>query len=491
MSKTTTIFLLALLVVFPALAEVTELSDSRGKPADAGHDDAGHDDDEGHGDDGGGHGHSSRFSDDDIPLQLDAVPDRPKPLLELGANYLGTGTLSPGFQLPTGAVWQPQLLVFGTLRTAVQSFESDDSPSSRITEWTHRLDLFANLQLSGSERLVVGIRAFDEAGQFTSYYLEHPDPAFDGEFVDEIDANLEVLFFEGDFGEIFPNLDRDDFKSHDVGFSVGRQQLFFQEGMLINDVVDGVGFTRNTLQPKATSNFRATFFYGWDNLNISNIEQREANLYALLTSTDFPSSTVEIDVVYVDAYENSGYGDLVAAGISTTQRLGKTNSSLRLLGSYAPDGESADATEGFLLFNELSWTPAYSEDLFYVTTFLAVDEYTSAARDIGGPLGRVGINFASVGLGSYQAPLSGAARDAAGGAIGYQKFFAHGRKQLLLEAAGRVGISNEVSDSYAGTVRFQSAVGHHTVVVVDGFFGYDDATDRNPYGGRLELLFKF
>lgn len=481
--------LTALLLAVPAWAETPELSDPRGKPAD--HEAPSADD---HAEDGG-HGHSSRFSDEDIPLQIDAVPKRPKPLLELGEPYLGTGTLDPGIQLPTGAVWQPLFLVFGTFRTALQSYQSDASEDSRITEWTNRLDLFGNLQLSGTERLVVGVRALDEGGQFTSYYIEHPDPTLEGEFVDEIDSNLEVLWFEGDFGEIFPNLDPEDKKSLDVGFSVGRQPLFFQEGMLLNDTVDGIGLTRNTLQPKPTSNFRMTLFYGWDNLNVSNAEERSANLYALLTSTDFRKSTVDIDVAYVDTYASSPYGDLVAAGISTVQRLGKLNSSFRLLGSHAIDEESAVATDGFLFFTELSYTPAYSEDLVYFTAFVAVDEYTPAARNVGGassgPLGRAGINFAAVGLGSYAAPLSARARDVAGGAIGYQKFLAHDRRQLLMEAAARIGTSDDVTDAYAGTIRFQSALGHHTVVVVDGFLAYDEGLDRTPYGGRLELLFKF
>ena len=42
---------------------------------------------------------------------------------------------------------------------------------------------------------------------------------------DELNGELVSLFFEGDFGEIFPNLSRDDFSATDVGFSVGRQPL--------------------------------------------------------------------------------------------------------------------------------------------------------------------------------------------------------------------------------------------------------------------------
>lgn len=436
------------------------------------------------------HAHGSRFSDQAIPLQLEGFPERPKPILELGEPFLGTGTLDPGFRLPTGAVWQPSLLAFGTLRTAIQTFEADLAGDSRITELATRLDLFFNLQLSGSERLVVGFRTFDEGGRFTSYFFEHPDPALDGEFRDELDAEIESLFFEGDFGEIFPNLDTEDFGSTDIGFSVGRQPLLFQEGLLIDDSIDGIGLTRNTLLPKGTSNFRVTFFYGWDNVNAGAVE-RNAKVFALLSSTDFRLSTVDIDVAYVDA--DDATGGLVAAGISAVQRLGLTNSSFRLLGSMATDDETPWSTDGFLLFSELSWTPHHTHDLLYVNTFLAIDEYSAAARGpaVGGPLGRAGINFAAVGLGSFAAPLSSRASDVAGGAIGYQKFFDHTRQQVIVEAGARVGTSSLIEDAYAATVRYQKALGQHFVAVVDGFGSHQTDSDRTLWGGRLELVLKF
>ena len=438
-----------------------------------------------------GHGkHSSRLSDEKIPLQLEGFPKRPKPLLELGEPFLGTGTLAPGIQLPTGAVWQPSLLLFGNFRTAIQSI---DSGPGRVTEWANRLDLFFNLQLSGSERLVVGFRALDEDGRFTSYFFENPDPQLDQEFRDEFDANIESLYFEGDFGEIFPNLDERDFGSTDLGFSVGRQPLFFQEGMLINDTLDGLGITRNTLLPRNTSNFRATFLYAWDNIHAGAVE-RNANLYALLTSTDLRKSTVDFDVAYLEANDN--LGSLVSAGVSAVQRIGKTNASFRLLGSFATEEETALATDGFLFLSELSWVPHYTHDLFYVNSFWALDQFSSAARGpaSGGPLGRAGINFAAVGLGSYGAPLSSVAADVAGVTIGYQKFFDHTRKQVIFELAGRVGTRAAVGDSYAATVRYQAAVRQHFVVVVDGFLGQREQLgggDDTLYGGRLELQVKF
>ena len=453
-----------------------------------------HDDHGGHGETGDHGGHGSRLSDEARPLDPN-MPQRPRPPIELGEPFLGTGTLNPGLQLPTGAVWQPSLLVFGNWRTAAQTFEADNG-SGRTTELATRLDLFLNLSLSGSERLVVGIRALDGGGDFTSYFFESPDPSLDGEFRDVTDADIDTLFFEGDFGEIFPDLDRDDFGSTDVGFSVGRQNLLFQEGLLLNDNIDGVGLTRNTLLPTGTSNFRATFFYGWGEVNTSAFNERDAQLFALLTSTDFLKSTVDADLAYVRATDTSG--DLVVGGVSAVQRIGSMNSAFRILGSYAVDEETPFTSDGLLLFSELSWVPHGTHDLVYANNFLAFDSFVPAARGVGGagagPLGRAGINFASADLGSFDAPLSSRATDVFGGAFGYQRFFDHTRKQLLMELGYRLGTEDDQDDSYAATVRFQSAHGKHTVLVLDGFVGHRESSfgdDEVPFGGRVELLFKF
>ena len=449
----------------------------------------------------GKQGDSSELSDEPIPLQLEGFPERPGLLVEIGNPYLGTGEIKAGVKMPGGAVWQPTLIVFGTFRTAVQSFEAGNT---RITEWANRLDLFANLQLTGSERLVVGFRNLDQDGRFTSYILDPDpdDPAFQARFPDndrfrdELNAQVQSLFFEGDFGELFPNLDREDFGRTDVGFSIGRQPLLFQEGMLIDDSIDGVGITRNTLLPTNTSNFRTTFFAGVENVNRAGVEDEEAELFAILTSTDLRTSTVDADLVYVTG--DAVTGDLAAFGVSAVQRIGKVNTSFRLLGSYAVDQETPFATDGALLFSEVSWTPHHSHDLVYVTTFVALDEFSSAARGpaTGGPLGRAGINFAAVGLGNYGAPLSSRARDVAGGALGYQKFYGSlKRRQLLAELGARIGMASTTPNAAAATLRFQQAMGRRCVLVLDGFAGHVEGLgvdeDDTRFGGRVELVLKF
>jgi len=440
--------------------------------------------------------HSSRLSDKDIPLNVDAVPKRPKPLLELGEPFLGTGTLSPGFTLPTGAVWQPSLIAFGTLRTALQSSILDtEDDEFRTTEVATRLDLFTNLQLSGSERLVFGMRNFDQNGRFTSYVFDSDLPGIEEGGQEELNAEVGTLFFEGDFGEIFPNISPRDFKPTDIGFSVGRQPIFFQEGMLINDTMDGIGLTWNSLQPTKTSNFRSTVFYAWNNVDRNNINLESGNLFAIFNAIDFPKSTVEFDVAH--SAGRGGYGDLTAFGISAVQRFGKVNTSFRILGSSLDEDTSSFLVpngltgEGALFFSEISWTPHHTHDHAYVTTFWAFDTYHSIANGPGngGPLGRVGINFAGVGLGTYGSPLSSFASDVAGGAIGYQAFSHDTRRQLIVELAGRFGTRDEIGDQAGVTLRYQVALGRRFAIVLDGSASYFESFDDDTfYGGRVELV---
>ena len=102
------------------------------------------------------------------------IPERPALLIEWGENFLGEGKLQQGFELPTGAVWAPALWVFGTLRSAIQTIDTGIGDSDRVTDWTNRFDLFANLQLTATEKIVLGIRPLDKnrGGQFSGYRFE-------------------------------------------------------------------------------------------------------------------------------------------------------------------------------------------------------------------------------------------------------------------------------------------------------------------------------
>ena len=188
-------------------------------------------------------GESSELSDEPIPLKTeDELPGRTPPLIEIGPDFLGTGNIPRGFELPTGAVWTPSLWVFGDYRTALNYFDNGEDPTA--AEWVNRLDIFANLQLSGTERLLFGMEPLHDRDEFTGYIWK-PSGRRDFER-DGLNAEVRTLFFEGEFGEIFPDLDPDDTGSFDFGFAVGRQPIFFQEGLLL--AVDDGADTRQLLE---------------------------------------------------------------------------------------------------------------------------------------------------------------------------------------------------------------------------------------------------
>jgi hypothetical protein len=428
---------------------------------------------------------ASRLSDE--PKPLDATIVRPRSLLELGEPFLNTGPLSRGWHLPGGAVWQPSFLLFGTYRNAVQTF---DDGKTRFSEWAHRLDVFGNLQLTGTERVLIGLRPFDRDNRTFSYEL---DP--EHHFADHLDGNVEMVFFEGELGELLPNLDPRDKFSLDYGFSVGRQPLVLQDGILMNDIVDSVGIVRNSLHTPWTSGLRLDFFHGWGEIHRNdNRLDPSARLYAVEGSADVYWSSMTLDLIYLTSKERKGDG--FYGGYGAVQRVnafGQTfNATVRVNGSYAVDHETPATGTGVLFFTELSRTPNGTLDLVYLDAFWAIEQFSSAARgpEKGGALGRTGILFEAFELGRYGPPVRNDTNDAAGASLGYQRFFDQFRRQVILEVGGRKDTGGQGHDTVAVGGRIQQAVGSHVVLQADGFIGV--VQDSKPSSGaRGEFVFKF
>ncbi len=429
----------------------------------------------------------SRIPDVYIPLKTDEVPDRPEGLIEIGDKFLGNNAPPAGFTLPTGAVWQPSLFVYGSYRTALQTFQKNQKTT---TEWANRLDLFANLRLTGTERVLVGFRPFDKDGKFAGYDFEADN---DNDWREEgLNMDIQTLFFEGEIGEIFPGLDPDDNGYWDIGFAVGRQPINIQDGFMINDVFDSVGFVFNGFQFPGAAYWKITTLYGWNELHRhNNKEDRSAHLIGLFNEVEFLKSTVNFDVAYV-ASDNDDDG--LYLGLSSVQRLGIFNTTFRVNTSIAMEEESAQMREGTLFFGEVSMTPQGTDDLAYVNAFWGIDEYSSAGRgpSNGGPLGRTGILFAAVGLGGYKPALSNDADKSFGGALGYQKLFNGGWQQLIVEVGGRQSTSgNDSATGIAAAMSYKQRLGNHTILRSDAFGADFENDDNLGYGFRSELQFKF
>lgn len=425
-----------------------------------------------------------------IPLQ--PIPRRPDLLLEIGESFLAPGWLEQGVVIPTGAVWRPSFWMFGTYRTGINYF--DNQSTTNVTEWANRLDLFGQLNLTGTERVLVGIRPLDDERvnqrRFTGYDFRN------GRSIDAWNVNVQTLFFEGDFGEIFPNIDPFDALAQDYGFSVGRQPMSFQQGLLVNeDMIDAVTVTRNTLYGNGILNLRATGVYAWNEINRNNNQpDNDAQLVGIFTETDTKTSTINADIVYVNS--QSAHGSLLNVAISGIRRFHGThntyNSSLHFLTSIPTDGETQASGQGELLFSQLSWTPHGSNDLIYLNSFWAIDQFTSAARGTlaGGPLGQTGVLFAAAGLGNYGAPLCNQASEVVGASLGYQLFFSDTKRQMTFELAGRQDTNGLNDAAVAGGCRYQQALNQHWLMVFDTFLAKRESRNLSP-GVRMEMQLKF
>jgi len=434
---------------------------------------------------------------DDCPIGLPPIPERPPLVVECGEKFLSPGPLKCGCETPFGAVWRPALWVFGEYRTALQY---SDQNSGTISEWANRLDLFGQLNLSGTERVLLGLRPLDrelrDQRRFSSIDLR------DGTSIDGFNAQVQTLFFEGDFGEIFPDLDPYDVLQLDYGFSVGRIPLLAQQGLLINeDRMDAITVTKNTLFTKRIINLRMTGVYGWGSISrnspdfgVPNTEESNSRMVALLTESDFARSTVNADIVYVEG--DAVAGDLMAFGLSSIQRhqgyFNAYNTSLHVLGSFPVDGEATFSQQGELLFAQTSWTTHHYEDLIYLNLFLAIDQFTSPARGplAGGPLGQSGLLFSAPGIGRVGPPINVQTNDTAGGTLGYQYFFDHFRQQVIWELGGQKDTDGTNRGAIATGMRYQRAIGQHWIGLVDATVGKRESINTGA-SLRFEARAKF
>jgi len=421
-----------------------------------------------------------------------APVDRLRPLLELGASFLGNGPIRPGIKAPTGEMLQPWFLLYGSLRSAFQNFDNGNRNS---TEWVNRLDLNGNLNFSGTERLLFSMRPLDsQSGRYTGYSsLYNRNNGWQEDF----NANLTKLYFEGDIGEIFPALDPTDSHTYDIGFSVGRQRLQLQDGILANDIVDMVGITRNSLVFDGISNLRMTGLYGWNNINrgnnalTNNNHEHSADLFGLEAEADTAlNNTVSVDLLYVNDNrdKNAWY-----MGAASTQRFGWLNSTFRINASLPESKGSPTVGSGVLLLSQLSSTLPSSDNLVYFNTFWDIGRFTSATRspDQGGPLANLGILYGPVGMGRYGVPLGKPIDNTVGTAIGYQMFLGGIDRQLIFEIGGRTSTQSDKDDSaIAFGARYQQTFGDHHVLRLDSFVADQEGMGIS-YGVRTEWMVKF
>ncbi len=431
-----------------------------------------------------------------VPFKgLGEIPGRPALAVEIGDAFLDTGNLSEGFEVPLlGAVWQPRLWGYMIGRTAVQTFDNGAPGVERETEWASRLDVFANLQLTGTEKILLGLRPVDNnrPREFSRYTFDGANEGFNN----ELNLDIETLFFEGDLGSLFPNLDSAGIKPIDFGFTVGRQGFTFQEGILINDTIDAVGLVRNNIVFPGTSNLRISGMWGWNRLDRNDqFRSGEEQVFGLFTAADTHVSTFNLDMIYVDDNESGDGFYLGASAIQRIRALGGLSTAFRVNNSFALDDEinrNNVIGDGTLITAEISKTPHGSDDIAYLNPFLGIGNFTQAGREpiLGGPLANTGILFASPNLSTYGAEINPFTNNVLGAAMGYQAFWDKKRRNLIIEIAGKHDYEGDSFSSLGAGFQLQQAIGQHVQLQFEGFYTANEDRD-NGSGARAEILVVF
>ncbi len=437
-------------------------------------------------------GHTSErsaFSEEHIQLLAPSgTGSRPALIYEGGDLFLGVGDLYEGFETPWGAVWQPQLWVFGTMRSAVQMFENG-SANSTASEWANRLDLYANIQLTGTEKFIIGVRPLDKNEPSKFSRVAFNDNRGSGQ--SEFNMDIRTMFFEGDLGSLFPKLDPSGTTWLDYGFSVGRQLLQFQEGIMLNDEVDALALIRNNIHLPGIPSLRSSLVWGWNELGRSDAERDDrANMFGLFNSWDMQTTSWNLDLVYVT--DEDAVGDGYHMGISAIQRIGLFSTAFRINSSISEDNDNAEVGTGTLYSAEISFTPKRSDDIVYFNSFIAAGNFTQVGREpvVGGPLGALGILFASPSLGNFGSEMISFADDVAGFATGYQAFWNHHRTSLTLEVAGRKDTSGERFDDIAFGFEFRQRLAQRIQLQIDSHYTVQEKRS-DGYGLRTEILYQF
>ncbi|MGH9807998.1 MAG: hypothetical protein ACRD9W_12195, partial [Terriglobia bacterium] len=155
---------------------------------------------------------------------------------------------------------------------------------------------------------------------------------------------------------------------------------------------------------------------------------------------------------------------------------------------------TAVSTSGTLLSLETSFNPYRSDDIVYLNPYVAIGNFTQAAKDpiVPGPLGGLGISFSAFGIGTAVSPLNSAANHAAGFTTGYQAFWDSKRRSLTLEFGVRenTGGVRGAFNAQAIGARFQQAIGQRLIWEVDAAYArQENRTDG--YVLRTEVAYQF
>jgi hypothetical protein len=419
------------------------------------------------------------------------------PPLSLGRRLYDRGVFEPrptwlGAKNPINY----HLMAYGDLRVAGAYYDNGVAAANGKTEQSviaTRLNLDLDLALTATERIHAFVRPLDKNGSFTRYQISG---GVEDELVDELDFDLENLYFEGDLGAITQGLSGRT-NSLDLPIALGRVPLFTQNGIWLDDALDCLATSITAKHSAALdiSNFDLTFFAAFNDLTTAAVPDSDDNarVFGFAGFADAREGYAEFGYGYVDADDSDlSYHNLTAA--FTRRYGGRVANSVRLIGNFGQNATTKTA-DGLVVLLENSLIPRRPLNAIpspinfvpYFNLFAGFDTPQPLARaaGTGGMLKNTGINFESDGLTGYPT-LDDGANESYGGALGVEYLFNLDR-QIVLEAAvvERMG-SSPLGSQYALGARYQHRISNAWLVRLDAMHGWRQGLD-DVFGVRLEI----
>lgn len=433
--------------------------------------------------------------------------DRVRPLLEIGRELYGPGEIGEGIPIfgEKNRIW-PQLILFGDSRTAVAYNDNDAQEAGEIAT---RLNLFFNLQLTGTDRILAFWRPLQDGAEFTRWEFAGPDRNRRVQVQSERAPN--TLFYEGDLGAFIAGL-TDEYQSYDLPVSFGLMPLLFQNGIWMEDAIVGGAFTIPAQNSPALgiTNYDVTFFGGISDVNTDAFVNQngvkdadQAMVLGVAGFFDVAEGYLELGYAHILDKNSSpvtGGGDQSYHNITAAfskRYFGAVSNATRVVANFGqnPGGGLAKTADGFVVISENSFITNMPLTLIpYANFWIGHNTPQSVARagGAGGILRNVGLAFETDNLTGFPT-LDPTARDTLGGAIGLQYLFALDQ-QLVVEAATVIPWGDEagpaIDNEYALSARYQIPITNQLILRADAIYGVKESRD-DVFGARFEVRVKF
>src|SRR6476661_1995066 len=284
--------------------------------------------------------------------------DRPQPPLQLGLRLYDYGAYAPrptllGEKNPM----MPAFIAAGDFRIAAAQYDRGIPVNGKTeqSEIAARLNLDIDRQLTPTERIHAFTRPIDRNGSFTRYLISGQ---VEDKFVHNLDFNIDTLFFEGDLGAIAQGLTGRT-NRFDLPIAVGRTPIVTQNGVWIEDAIDGAAFsiTAKNSPSLDISNMDFTFFAGFHNVATAADPGTHNKLYGFAGFADLLRGYLEYGYGYLDADVCGHSYSNVTVAFSKRYR-GRLANSVRLIGNFGQQGVNGVKTaDGVLVLVENSIVP--------------------------------------------------------------------------------------------------------------------------------------